>query len=158
MTVLKFQYNVVNLAKVSDTVTISALSTTASGGWTVASSLIDNTPGNSYGLSYTRGMLRLSFSAALTAGTGAPYLGVALIKAADGSTLANPPGTSAVAPSPNAYQVIRQLVASATFDVLDFPEVDLDPDHYGVQVYNGSGVAFSGTATLTLYRWALQQA
>lgn len=158
MSVLKFQYNVVNLPKVSDTVTISGLSSVASAAWSAPSSLIDNTPSNGYGLSHTRGLLRLSFSSALTAGSGAPYVTAALIKAADGTNLASPPGPTASAPSPNAYQVVRQLVASTAFQVLDFPEVELDPDHYGVQVYNGAGVAFSGTATLTLYRWALQQA
>lgn len=158
MSVLKFQYNVVNLAKVSDAVTVAGLSTVASGAWSAPSSLIDNTPGNGYGLSYTRGLLRLSFSGPLTAGSGAPYVTAVMIKAADGSTLANPPGTSAAPPSPNAYQVVRQLVAGAAFQVVDFPEIDLDPDHYAVQLCNGSGVAFSGSATLVLYRWALQQA
>ncbi len=158
MTVLKFQYNVVNLAKVSDSITIGGLSTLASAGYSAPSSLIDNTPGNSHGLSYTRGLLRLSFPAALTAGSGSPYLAACMLKAADGSTLPTPPGSGAAAPAPNAYQVIRQLVANAAFQVVDFPEIDLDPDHYAVQIYNGAGAAFSGTATLTLYRWALQQA
>lgn len=159
MTILKFQYNVVNLANDGGVaVTISGLSSVASAAWSAPSSLIDNTPTDSAGLSYTQGLLRLSFSAALTAGSGAPYVTAAFLKAADGTNLPNPPGTGAVSPSPNAYQVVRQLVPSVAFSVLDFPEVDLDPFKYGVQLYNGSGVAFSGTATLTLYRWALQQA
>lgn len=141
-----------NTATVSDTVTISGLSTTASGAWSAPSTLIDNTPSGPHGKSYLRGTVRLAFSAALTAGSGAPYVTLVLLEARDGTNLANPPGTSATAPSPNARQVIVQLVPSAAFQVLDFPWFDTDAVLYGFQIYNGSGVAFSGTATMTLYR------
>lgn len=141
-----------NTATVLDTVTISGLSTTASGAWSAPSTLIDNTPSGPHGKSYLRGTVRLAFSAALTAGSGAPYVTLVLNEARDGTNLANPPGTSATAPSPNARQVIVQLVASAAFQIVDFPWFDTDAVLYGFQVYNGSGVAFSGTATMTLYR------
>ena len=158
MTILQLKRTISNATKVSDAVTIASLSSLASAAYSAPSTLIDNTPANGYGLSFTSGLLRLSLSAALTAGSGAPYVTAFLIKAADGTNLANPPGTSATAPAPNAYQVVRQVVAGAAFSVLDFPELALDPELYGIQLYNGSGVAFSGTATLTLYRWNLQEA
>ena len=158
MTVLLLKRTISNAAKVSDGVTIASLGTLASAAYSAPSSLIDNTPANGYGLSFTRGMLRLSFSAALTAGSGAPYVTAFLLKAADGTNLPNPPGASASAPAPNAYQVVRQVVASAAFSVLDFPEFELDPEQYAVQLFNGAGVAFSGTTTLTLYRWNAQEA
>ncbi len=153
MSVLAFTYREQNDTQVSDTVTIASLSTLASAAYSAPSTLVDNTPTNARGLSYTKGLLRLSFSAALTAGTGAPYIAAYALKAMDGSTLPNPPGATAAAPSPNAYQVIWQAVASGAFSVVDFPPFDLDPQQYGFQIYNNSGVAFSGTATLTLYRW-----
>ena len=147
-----------NGAAVSDAVSIAGLSTLASGAYSAPSVLIDNTPTGPHGVSYLSGMLRLSFSAALTAGTGAPYITAYLLTAADGANLPNPPGSAASAPMPNARQVIGQLIASAAFSIVDFSAVDLDPFLYGVQLYNASGVAFSGTATLTLYRWTPQGA
>ena len=153
MSLLQFSYKEQNDTKVADTMTIASLASLPSAAYSAPSSLIDNTPANSYGISFTRGMLRLTFSAALTAGAGAPAVTAFLLKAADGANLPNPPGTAAAAPSPNAYQVIRQVVASAAFSVLDFPEFELDPEQYAVQLYNGAGVAFSGTVGLTLYRW-----
>ncbi len=147
-----------NAAAVSDAVTITGLSTLASGAYSAPSSLIDNTPSGPRGVSYVSGMLRLSFSAALTAGSGAPYITAYLLTAADGTNLPNPPGAAATAPMPNARQVIGQLIANAAFSIVDFSVVDLDPLLYAVQIFNNSGVAFSGAGTLTLYRWTPQGA
>lgn len=153
MSVLAFTYREQNDTQVSDAVTIASLSTLASAAYSAPSTLVDNTPAGPHGISYTAGILRLSFSAALTAGAGSPYLAVYAHKAMDGTNLPSPPGTAAAAPSPNAEQVLWQAVASGAFSVIDFPLFSLDPELYGFQIYNGAGVAFSGTATLTLYRW-----
>lgn len=142
-----------NTATVSDTVTISGLSSLAAGGWSYASTQIDNTPSGPRGKSYLRGTVRLAFSAALTAGSGAPYIVLVALEARDGTNLPNPPGTAAVAPRPNEpKQFTAQLTASASFTSVDFPWFDLDSMPYGFQIQNNSGVAFSGTATMTLYR------
>lgn len=144
-----------NLDTVSSTITIASLSSLGSASYSAPSTLVDNTvAGNAK--SYLRGWVRLSFSAALTAGTGSPYIVLYAHQARDGSTNPTPPGTGATAPSPNALQVIVQLNASATFQVIDFPPIDLDPFKYAFQIQNVSGVAFSGTATLTLYRGDVQ--
>jgi hypothetical protein len=142
-----------NGAAVSDTVTISGLSSVASGAYSAPSTLIDNTPSNSHGVAYINGLVRVSFSGALTAGSGSPYVTLFRLVAADGSTLPSPPGSSAAAPSPNALQSIRQLVASGSFQVLDFGEFELPPMKFALQVFNNAGASFSGTATMTLYRW-----
>ena len=145
-----------NVAPVSGAITIASLSTLGSGAYSAPSSLIDNTPSDPAGVSYLRGQVRLSFSAALTAGAGLPYITLFILKAADGTNLPKPPGTSAASPALNQHQLIRQLVASTAFQIVDFPALDLDPFQYAFQINNNSGVAFSGTATLTLYRWNLQ--
>ena len=142
-----------NLAPVSTTLTISGLSSVASAAYSAPSSLVDNTAATK---SYLSGWVRLSFSAAQTAGSGAPYVTLFALEARDGANLPNPPGGSAAAPSPNARQVTAQLVPSGGFQVVDFPMLDLYPFQYGFQFYNGSGVAFSGTATATLYRGDVQ--
>jgi hypothetical protein len=147
-----------NAAAVSDTVTISSLSSLGSGSYSAPSTLIDNTPTNSHGFSYLRGSLRLAFSAALTAGSTSPYITLIVMKAADGTNLPNPPASSATAPSPNQKQYIVQLVPSASFQIVDFDGFDLDPFLYGFQIFNNSGVSFSGTVTATLYRWNVQGA
>jgi hypothetical protein len=144
-----------NTAPVSTALTIGSLSTLGAVSYSAPSSLVDNTAGT---MSYLRGMVRLSFSAALTAGASAPFITLYRLKAADGSNLPNPPGASAATPSPNALQSIRQLVASGLFQIIDFEPFDLDPFYYGFQIYNNSGVAFSGTVTATLYRWNVQGA
>ena len=142
-----------NLAPVSTILTISGLSSVANAAYSAPSSLVDNTAATK---SYLSGWVRLSFSAALTAGSGSPYVTLYALEARDGTNLPNPPGASAAAPSTNARQVMAQLVASASFQIIDFPLLDLYPFQYGFQFYNGSGVAFSGTATATLYRGDLQ--
>jgi hypothetical protein len=136
----------------SSTVTIASLSSIANGGYSAPSNLVDNTTNSGAQKSFLRGYVRLGFSAALTAGTGSPSIVLYLHQARDGSILPTPPGTSAIAPTPNAQQVIVQLTASATFQYIDFPAFDMDAFKYGFQVLNASGVAFSGTATMTLYR------
>jgi hypothetical protein len=144
-----------NAATTSTTLTIASLSSITAGSYSATSSLVDNTATT---MSYLRGLVRLSFSAALTAGSGAPYITVYRHVAANGTQLPNPPGSSAAAPSANALQSIRILVASGSYQYLDFGPFDMDPFQYGFQVYNNSGVAFSGTVTATLYRWNVQGA
>lgn len=149
---------IVGLAPISVAVTIGSISSLASAAYSAPSTLVDNTVGGVNTISYTRGVLRLAFGTALTAGSGAPSLTLFAIPALDGTNLSNPPGASATAPSPNAAQVIAQLVPSASFSVVDFPPLDLDPFKFGLQIYNGSGVAFSGTVTPTLYLFGQQLA
>lgn len=142
-----------NTATVSATLTISGLSSIANGAYSASSSLVDNTATTK---SYLSGWVRLAFSGALTAGTGSPSITLYIHEARDGSTLPSPPGTSAAAPAPNARQTIVQLIASGSFQVLDFPVVDLGPFQTAFQFANNAGVAFSGTATATLYRGDVQ--
>jgi len=142
-----------NLAPASTTLTIASLSSIASGAYSAPSSLVDNTATTK---SYLSGWVRLSFSAALTAGSSSPYITLYIHEARDGTNLPSPPGASAAAPSPNARQVIVQLVASGSFQIVDFPMVDLGPFQYAFQIANNSGVTFSGTATATLYRGDVQ--
>lgn len=142
-----------NGATVSDTVTISGLGSIASGAYSAPSSLIDNTPAGPHGIAYLNGLLRLTFSSPLTAGSGSPAIYAYRLVAADGTNLPNPPGASAAAPSPNALTSIAQQVASAAFSILDFGPFDMAPMQYAFQIYNNAGVTFSGTVALTLYRW-----
>lgn len=141
-------------ASVSDTVTIASLSSLGSAAYSQASSLIDNTPSNAHGFAYINGLLRLSFSGALTAGAGSPYIQAFLLTAADGTNLVSPPGSgTATAPRPNQPSSIAQLVPSAAFQIVDFMLPELTPLQLAAQIYNVAGVAFSGTVTATLYRW-----
>lgn len=141
-------------ASVSDSITISSLSSITDGSYSQASSLIDNTPSNAHGFAYINGLLRLSLSAAVTAGSGSPYLQVFVLTAADGSTLVSPPGAgSATAPRPNQLSAMAQLIASTNYQVVDIPLPELPPMQIALQIFNNSGVNFSGTVSATLYRW-----
>lgn len=148
-----------NLPAVSNTLTFgTALTSVTSGGYSVTSNTVDN----STGTLYLNGILRLTFSTPLTAGTGAPYIALYPQTFLDGTNVQNPPGTGAVAPRPNATGVYAQVVASTAFSVIDFGDpgqgFPLGPFVYGFQFFNTSGVAWSGggTITATLYRWNLQ--
>ena len=135
-----------------DALTIPSLSGLGSGAYSAPSSLLDNTTTNTQGKSFLRCVARLSLSAAVTAGSGSPYLVLYALAALDGTNLPNPPGTTAQAPRPNARQRIAQLTAGASFQIVDFDDpFDLEPAQYAFQVLNNSGVAL-GTATLTIYR------
>lgn len=136
--------------------TITGLSTVGAAAYSAVSSLVDNTStaGAAQG---SWGYVRLSFSTALAAGTGAPFITCYGFPALDGSTIANPPGTtSAQAPGANVpLQDTQQLTASGNFSVVDFGPFPLDGTYYGFSFYNNSGVAFSGTVTATLFRDAI---
>jgi hypothetical protein len=142
-----------NLAPISASLTIASLNSISSGAYSAPSSLVDNTATTK---SYLSGWVRLAFGGALTAGSGAPFITLFVHEARDGTNVPSPPGASAAAPSPNARQATVQLVPSGSFQVIDFPMFDLGPFQYAFQVYNNAGVAFSGTATATLYRANVQ--
>ncbi len=139
-----------NIGLTSVALTISGISTLAAASWSAPSSLVNNT-GTTSAPSPMIGKVRLSFSAALTAGAGSPYIGFVLLYALDGTNLPNPPGTAAAAPSPNAYQLSTQVTPSGAFSIVDSPEFTLLGSELAIQIYNGTGVAFSGTVTPTLY-------
>lgn len=145
-----------NAASVSDAVTIASLSTLGAASYSAPSTLVDNTPANARSLSYLRGLLRLTVPGAgsgVTTSGSAPFLTLFRLIAADGTTLPNPPGAAASAPAPNTLQTPVQLISAASYSVVDFGPFDLDPFQYGFQIYNNSGVAFSGSCTAILYRW-----
>lgn len=141
-----------NAATTSTTLTVTGLTGLTTANQSAPSSLVDNTATTK---SYLSGWVRLALSAALTAGTGSPYIVLYIHEARDGTNLPSPPGTGAVLPSPNARQAIVQLTPSASFQVVDFPMVDLGPFQTAFQFYNASGQTF-GTATATLYRGDVQ--
>lgn len=154
-----------NLASVSDALSFgTALTSVGSAAYSVASSLIDNTPTGPHGVSYLNWLLRLSFSTALTAGSGAPTIVLYPLAALDGTNMPNPPGSVASAPLPNQRGLTAVLIASAAYSIIDFGDptggYPLGPFKYGFQLYNNSGVAWSGggTITATLYRWDVQGA
>ena len=142
-----------NGTPVADALSISGLSTLAAGAYSAPSALLDNTPSGPRGFSFLSGSLRLVLSPALTAASGSPYLTAYFLQARDGSSVANPPGAAAIAPPANAPQCIAQLPSGGAFGIVDFNPIELDPMLYAIQLYNASGVAFSGTVTATLYRW-----
>lgn len=143
-----------NTAAVSGALSITSLSTLASGAYSNPSAAFDN----SAGTSYNRGLVRLGGAASLTAGAGSPYFTLYRLGIIDGTNWPLPPGNAASAPSPNALQSIVQLVPSAAFQYLDFGPFDLGPFKYSFMFLNQAGVALSGTWVATLYRWTEQGA
>lgn len=133
----------------------TALTSVSAGGYSVPSGLVDNTYAG--GANRLFGTLVLNFSTALTATGGSPFITLFPLLLADGVTYPNPPGNAAAAPSPNAYQLVRQVNAAA-YSSLTYRGIDLEPGKYAFMFYNNSGVAWSGggTITATLYRYNLQ--
>lgn len=102
------------------------------------------------------GIVRLGFSASLTATGGAPYIIMFIHPLLDGSTYPSPPGSASTTnPRPNATAIYAQLNAAA-YQVVDFGDATqgfgLGPFQYAFQFQNQSGVTFN-TVTATLYRW-----
>lgn len=161
-------------AAVSDSVlwSAAAMSTTlttsnglgTSPTYTLPSDLIDNTPTGPRALSYLNGLLRLTFATPLTAGSGTPFITLFPLAALDGTNIASPPGAAAASPAVNAKFMLRQMVASTAYSIVDFGDngegFSLGPFKYAFQFYNSSGVAWSGGGVIgvTLYRWNPQGA
>jgi hypothetical protein len=125
----------------------TALTGVTSGSYSVPSALYDNSPtGQQMRANAT---LLLTFGTPLTAGSGSPYVGLYPMSLPDGTTYPNPPGNAAAAPSPNAYEVVVQVVASANYSALIFPNIQLLPTKFAFSLYNNSGVNWSGGGTIT---------
>lgn len=145
------------------TFTGGALSAVGSGAYSYSSDLLDNTPGSANGC-FINGLLRLTFSTPITAGSGTPYITLFPAAALDGASIAAPPGTTNGAPAPNARFLLRQLVATGAYSIVDFGDplegFPLASFKYGFQFLNGSGAAWSlgGTIAATLFRWNPQGA
>lgn len=116
---------------------------------------IDNTPATG---TFLYGDLEIILSSAVTTGSGAPYIGVFVLPAMDGTSYPNPPGGSAGA-TPASYQV-GSIVAnpSTGFTVGHLRGIVLPPYLFKIEIVNHLGVALPATSTSTckLYRYGEQ--
>jgi hypothetical protein len=126
-----------------------SLASLASGAYSL-SSVIDNTTGL-----FENALISLVLPSAVTAGSGAPFVGFTMLYSEDGTTYPTPPGASAGATGvPQTASV--PAVASASFTQgVSLPFL-IAPFKFKILMVNSLGVAFpaSGTFTVNLRRWA----
>lgn len=136
----------------TDTVATTALNSLAAGTYSGVLTEVDNTVGTG---NYQYGVFHLELGADLTALTGAPFVGVYIVYALDGTNYPNPPsGTGAV---PDTYKVQPILANSAAtfrrgYSVVPVP---LLPFKFKPIIYHGlhGSTAFNSSGNiLTLYR------
>lgn len=146
-----------NTTPQAQTVTVSGLATLGAGAYSFPSSLLDNTPTNSYSKSFLRGTMRLSFSSGVVVGATNPTIVLYRLLATDGTNVASPPASGTTnQPPANVPNSVSILPPSSTIQYVDFGPFELDPFKYSFQFYNNSGTAFSGSVSATLYTWDVQ--
>lgn len=141
----------------STTVGTTALNSLAAGAYSGLLDEVDNTNGS--GTCYLNGLVEVVLGADLTCAAGAPYIGLWLVPAPDGTNYPNPPnGTGAI---PSIYKVGNiEANPSAVYrrGSLMIP-FTLPPMKFKLAVYHalhGSTAWNSSGNVVNLYRWREQ--
>lgn len=131
----------------ADAPTWTTLAALAIGGYAL-SSIIDNTS-----LLVQNAVLDFGLPSAVTCGASAPFIGITVLYALDGTTYPTPPGATAGATG-IVQSAVVPAVASASFTRGQSTRFEVLPFKFKLLAYNGLGVAFpSGTFVTNLYRF-----
>lgn len=126
----------------------TALASLASGGYSLSSAI-----SNSTGL-FENAIIDFRLPSAVTAGSGAPFVGFTLLYAPDGATYPTPGSAGTATGIPQTASI--PAVASASFQGGHTQPFLILPFPFKLLLVNTLGVAFpaSGTFTAKVYRWA----
>ncbi len=111
---------------------------------------IDNTETTVGSAAFEQGDLWLVMSAAITTGTGSPFLVATVLESLDGTNY-EPALVSGTTLYPIERSSTKPLDPSTAYTVLRIPLL-IPPSLFKVALLNNSGVAFAATVTASLYR------
>ena len=126
----------------------SSLNALTSGSYAMGAA-INNTPTDGTTISYDLADFTMTFSSAITTGSGAPYLSIYLLPEVDATSYPTPPGATAGAAPANYLVGTYQGVASTSTSTISVLNLPIPPYNFKIMIQNNLGVTFPATNTST---------
>lgn len=124
-------------------------------GAVAVSGVIDNTPATLGHAAYEFGDIELVMSAAITSGSGSPYVQAVALRCLDGTNY-DQAGVSNNQIFPVTGSVPEPVFPSGSISVIYIKRVPLPATLFKIAILNETGVAFAATVTASLYRGEYQ--